>query len=112
MHNHGPHMSGKAKNFRSSIKKLFTYDSKLFRLMIVAWISAAISSILTLIGPDKLKEITNTITAGILTGVDVENRIPLVIHIRSRGDIELRRRLRHGTCDDYLYEDFTFGCIF
>lgn len=65
-------MSGKAKNFRSSIKKLFTYDSKLFRLMIVAWISAAISSILTLIGPDKLKEITNTITAGILTGVDVE----------------------------------------
>lgn len=72
MHNHGPHMSGKAKNFRSSIKKLFTYDSKLFRLMIVAWISAAISSILTLIGPDKLKEITNTITAGILTGVDVE----------------------------------------
>ena len=72
MHNHGPHMSGKAKNFRSSIKKLFTYDSKLFRLMIVAWISAAISSILTLIGPDKLKEITNTITSGILTGVDVE----------------------------------------
>ena len=72
MHNHGPHMSGKAKNFRSSIKKLFTYDSKLFRLMIVAWISAAISSILTLIGPDKLKEITNTITAGNLTGLDVE----------------------------------------
>lgn len=72
MHNHGPNRnSGKAKNFGASIKKLFTYDSKLFRFMIIAWISAAISSILTLVGPDKLKEITNTITAGILTGIDI-----------------------------------------
>ncbi len=74
MHNHGPNRNAslKAKNFRGSIKKLFTYDSKLFKLMIVAWVSAGISSILTLIGPDKLKEITNTITSGILTGIDMK----------------------------------------
>lgn len=74
MHNHGPNkgQQAKAKNFGESIKKLFTYDKKLFRLMIIAWVSAAISSILTLIGPDKLKEITNAITAGIMTGIDID----------------------------------------
>lgn len=74
MHNHGPNKnaSQKAKDFGGSIKKLFTHDKKLFRLMIIAWVSAAISSILTLIGPDKLKEITNTITSGIMTGIDMD----------------------------------------
>lgn len=75
MHNHGPNRntnSGKAKDFKGSLKKLFTYDSKLFRFMIAGWICAILSTILSLVGPDKLKEITNTITNGIMTGIDLE----------------------------------------
>ncbi|HBA37329.1 MAG TPA: ABC transporter, partial [Firmicutes bacterium] len=70
MHNHGPKNASQAKDFKASIKKLFSYDRKLFRWMIIGWVSAALASILALIGPDKIKEITNTITAGILTGID------------------------------------------
>ncbi len=74
MHNHGPgaRNAGKVKDFKSSIKKLFSYNKSLFRLMIIGWVSAMASSILSLIGPDKLKEITDTITAGILTGIDLD----------------------------------------
>lgn len=75
MHNHGPRgMNGenaKAKDFKASIIKLFTYNKTYFTLMIIGWISAMASSILALIGPDKLKEITDTITAGLVTGIDL-----------------------------------------
>lgn len=74
MHNHGPRggNAGKAKDFKNSIRKLFSYDKKLFRWMIIGWVSAALASILSLIGPDKIKEITNTISAGLLTGIDID----------------------------------------
>ncbi len=72
MHNNRTNGEDKARDFKSSIKKLFTYNTSYFKIMVVAWISAALSAILALLGPDKLKEITNTITEGLITGIDMD----------------------------------------
>lgn len=74
MHNHGPRGASfdSAKDFKGSIKKLFSYNKSLFKLMIIGWVSAMIASIMSLVGPDKIKEITNTISEGIFTGIDLD----------------------------------------
>lgn len=73
MHNHGPNRnaSDKAKDFKTSIKRLFTYNKSYLKFMIFGWICAFGMAIMTLLGPDKIKEITNIITAGLLTGIDM-----------------------------------------
>lgn len=70
MHNRRPIEN--PKDFKTSIKRLFSYNNKYFRFMIVGWISAALAAIMALLGPDKLKEMTNVITEGLLTGIDLE----------------------------------------
>lgn len=72
MHNHRTNPNAKAKDFSGSIKKLFSYNKSYFIFMIIGWVSAFLSVILTLLGPDKLKEITNTITEGLMTGIDLD----------------------------------------
>lgn len=72
MHNHRANPNAKAKDFSGSIKKLFSYNKSYFIFMIIGWVSAFLSVILTLLGPDKLKEITNTITEGLMTGIDLD----------------------------------------
>lgn len=72
MHNHKANPNDKAKDFSGSIKKLFSYNKSYFIFMIIGWVSAFLSVILTLLGPDKLKEITNTITEGLMTGIDLD----------------------------------------
>ncbi len=64
--------SEKAKDFKSSIIKLIKYCST-YKLSIISAVSLAIiSSILSIIGPDKLKEITNIITNGLMVGIDMD----------------------------------------
>lgn len=58
----------KAKNFKEATKRLFS-ELKPFRILIaLALILAIISSILSIIAPNRLSELTDTISAG-LTGV-------------------------------------------
>lgn len=46
-------------------KKLLNYCNKYIAVMIIAIICAAVGTFLTLVGPDKLSEITNLVTAGL-----------------------------------------------
>ena len=62
----------KENDFKDSMKKLFKYIKKYLPLIIPALILAMISAIFSIIGPDKLKEITDTITNGIMTSIDLE----------------------------------------
>ena len=55
-----------------SLKKLLNYIKRYLPLIIPALILASLSAILSIIGPDKLKEITDTITKGIITGIDLD----------------------------------------
>ncbi len=62
----------KVKNFKQSMKKLIAYNKPFLFIIIVALILSMIGSILSIIGPDKLKELTNVITAGIMTSIDLD----------------------------------------
>ena len=65
-------IGGKAKNFKKSIKKLINYCRPLIPMIIFAIVLAFLSSILSIIGPDKLKDMTNTIIAGISGKIDLD----------------------------------------
>ena len=57
---------------KSSLVNLFKYIKKYLFLIIISIILAFVSSIISIIGPDKLKDITNIITEGIITGINTD----------------------------------------
>ncbi len=64
----GGHPGGtgeKARNLTGTWKKLLGYCRRYLAVFVIALVCAAAGTVLTLIGPDKLSEITDTITAGI-----------------------------------------------
>ncbi len=73
---HGPHGHGapaeKAKNFKGTWIKLLAFCRKYWGIMIFAILCSAAGTVLTLIGPDKLSEMTDVITEGVLAGVDMD----------------------------------------
>ena len=62
----------KPKDFKRSIKKLINYNKPFMIFICVALILSMTSSILSIIGPDKLKDMTNVIVTGLMTGIDLE----------------------------------------
>lgn len=68
-----PGMGGeKAKNFKATWGKLLKYCKKYWTFIIVALICASCGTVLTLLGPDKLSELTDLITKGIMTNIDMD----------------------------------------
>lgn len=55
-----------ANDFSGTWKKLIAYCKKYIAVFIVAIFCASIGTVLTLLGPDKLSDMTDTITAGIV----------------------------------------------
>lgn len=70
----GPSAGGKAKNFNKSIGKLLGYCKKYLPLIAAALVLAVTGTIFSLIGPNKLKDITNIIQEGFMSpqGVDTD----------------------------------------
>ena len=62
----------KAKDFKGSLLKALSYNKKYLPFLIIAVLLSALASIFSIIGPDKLKEITNIITEGLTTSIDVD----------------------------------------
>jgi len=73
MHNRpGKNVSNeKAKDFKGSIKKLIDYCRPLMPIIIISILLAFLSSILAIIGPDKLKDMTNVITKGLMGKINL-----------------------------------------
>lgn len=61
----------KAKDFKGTWGKLLRSCRRYWGFMLLALIAAAGGTVLTLLGPDKLSELTKVITDGILTGIDM-----------------------------------------
>ena len=61
-----------AKDFKGTIIKLIKYDKALIRLLFISLILAFASSALSIIGPDKLREITNIITNNFMVGIPMD----------------------------------------
>lgn len=64
--------SEKAKDFKKSMLSLINYSKEYLVPVVIAIILASSASILSIIGPDKLKDITNLITNGLLTGINMD----------------------------------------
>ena len=62
----------KAKDFKKAVKDLFNYIKRYMPTIITAIIFSTAGTILNVIGPDKMKKITNLITEGVMTGIDKE----------------------------------------
>lgn len=62
----------KAKDLVGTWKKLLGYCRKYAPALAVAIAFSVMGTVLTLIGPDKLSEMTNLIKDGIMTGIDME----------------------------------------
>lgn len=61
----------KAKDFKASFKKLVSYSKKYMPLFYISLVLSMLSSILSIIGPDKLKELTDVITIGLRSNIDL-----------------------------------------
>lgn len=62
----------KKKKSEKNLGKIITYCKKYIPVIVIALISAIIGTVLSLIGPDKLSEMTDIITEGIMTSIDLE----------------------------------------
>ena len=70
----GPGMRGggeRARDFTGTWKKLILYCRKYYVPIIIAILCAVGGTVFTLIGPDKLSDLTRVITDGLLTGIDM-----------------------------------------
>ena len=72
MHNRHNKNNEKAKDFKGSIKKLVKYCKPLMPIIIISIVLAFLSSILSIIGPDKLKDMTNEITLGLMGKINLD----------------------------------------
>ncbi len=62
------HMGGpadKAKNFKGTMKKLIQYSGRYLPAIVVALITAAVGTVLQIVGPNFLKDLTNEVTKGL-----------------------------------------------
>ena len=58
-----------AKDFKGAIIRLIKYDKSLVRLLLICLLLSFASSALAIIGPDKLKDITNVVANNMLIGI-------------------------------------------
>ena len=71
-HGPGPRIAEKPKDLKNAIKKLILYLDKFKPLIVIALILAVVSSILSIIGPNKLSDLTDIIKEGLITGINFE----------------------------------------
>lgn len=66
---HGPSHE-KPKDLKKSLKDIISYSKSFMPLLIISIICACLSAVFSIIAPDKLTDLVNTITDGIMTGID------------------------------------------
>ena len=62
----------KSKDFKGTWSKLLLYCKKYWAVMIISLGAAAIGTVLTLLGPDKISDLTKIISDGIMTCIDMD----------------------------------------
>ncbi|MCL2143390.1 MAG: ABC transporter transmembrane domain-containing protein, partial [Methanomassiliicoccaceae archaeon] len=61
----------KAKDLGGALSKLMRYGRSYLYAVVIVMIAAVIGATLQIVGPDKLKDLTNEITKGIATAIDM-----------------------------------------
>ncbi len=80
--NVGPgRVNEKPKDFKKAIKKLLGYKKSLIPAYIITIILSIASSVCSIVGPNKLSELTDVITEGLMKGIDLEKVINITIFL-------------------------------
>ena len=77
----GRPLDDKPKNFKSSMLSLLRYLKPWYVAIVISLIMSLVSTALTLIAPDKMSDLTNSISAGLVTGIDMDGIIRSIITI-------------------------------
>ena len=72
----------KAKDFKSAIKRLFHELKSFHFLIILSLVLAALGSLLSIFAPDKLSELTDEISSGLV--INKDNMTVLSSHLSSK----------------------------
>ncbi len=67
----------KPKNFKATIKKLISYCRPYIFAIIIALIFAAVGTVFTIMGPNKLSDITDLIMKGMMSKIDFDSIIDI-----------------------------------
>lgn len=81
---HGPPGRGadeKPKNVKSSLLELLRYLKPWYKPIIISLIFSLVGTFLTIIAPDKLADLTNNISDGLQTGIDMDLIIKSILII-------------------------------
>ncbi len=62
----------KSKNFGAAMRRLLKELTSFRTIIIVAMVLSALSSVISIVAPDRLAELTDVITAGLLTGINMD----------------------------------------
>lgn len=81
---HGPPGRGadeKPKNVKSSMLELLRYLKPWYKPIVISLIFSLVGTLLTIIAPDKLADLTNNISDGLQTGIDMDLIIKSILII-------------------------------
>ena len=81
---HGPPGRGsdeKPKNIKSSMLELLRYLKPWYKPIVISLIFSLVGTFLTIIAPDKLADLTNSISDGLKTGIDMDLIIKSILII-------------------------------
>ena len=81
---HGPPGRGadeKPKNMKSSMLELLRYLKPWYKPIVISLIFSLVGTLLTIIAPDKLADLTNNISDGLQTGIDMDLIIKSILII-------------------------------
>ena len=92
----------KNKKSEKGLGKLTTYCKNHIPVIVIALIAAIIGTILSLFGPDKLSEMTDVMTAGLMGNIDMDK---ISDDDLARFDID-----RNFTNSRDNYEDLGYTC--
>ena len=84
----GPRGAEKAKDFSGTWKKLLGYIKSYHVIIVIALIFSIAGTVLTLAGPDKLSDMTNTISAGIIPDTEKLQQITEQMSENVSGNME------------------------
>jgi len=71
----------KPRDIRKTLGELLTYCKPQLPIVVVALLCAAFGALLTLVGPDRLREITDLITAGMMSGIDLKAIVSICVFL-------------------------------
>ena len=97
-----------AKDFRGAMKKLVHYLNRFHKLLVIAFVLAAVSAVLSIIAPDRLSDMTDLISDGLVPNVSEST----VTEIMSDPNISNEDKMEFASIMSGITEDSTSSEIF